>query len=48
MRRTRVIPVALLLVVAIFAVLAYRTWNDGRQDGQVDRMADCFVAQADC
>lgn len=45
MRRARIIPVLLITAMAIFAVLAYRTWTDEQQDRETDRIADCFTTQ---
>lgn len=48
MRRARIIPVVLITAMLVFAVLAYRTWNDEQQDRELDQISDCFVDQADC
>jgi len=49
MRRTKVIPIVLIAVMLVSGILAYRTWNDGQQDQQIDRMAECVTGErTDC
>lgn len=45
MRRARIIPVALITAMLVFAVLAYRTWSGEQDDRELDRISEPFTAE---